>query len=92
MVPRDPSSAAFPVCAALITEGSDVLVPNIGLNPTRAGLFTTLREMGADLEYENLREEGGEPVADLRAKFSPNLKPIKADHSQAPIKTMAAAK
>ena len=60
-VPRDPSSAAFPVCAALITEGSDVLVPNIGLNPTRAGLFTTLIEMGADLTYENEREmRGGE--------------------------------
>jgi len=55
VVPRDPSSAAFPVCAALITEGSDVLVPNIGLNPTRAGLFTTLQEMGADLVYENPR-------------------------------------
>lgn len=76
VVPRDPSSAAFPVCAALITEGSDVLVPNIGLNPTRAGLFTTLREMGADLSYENLREEGGEPVADLRARFSPDLRGI----------------
>lgn len=72
-VPRDPSSAAFPVCAALIVPGSDVLVPNIGLNPTRAGLFTTLREMGADLVYENEREEGGEPVADLRARFSPDL-------------------
>lgn len=72
-VPRDPSSAAFPVCAALICEGSDVLVPNIGLNPTRAGLFTTLREMGANLRYENERIEGGEPVADLRARFSPNM-------------------
>ena len=76
IVPRDPSSAAFPVCAAVITPGSDVLVPNIGLNPTRAGLFTTLIEMGADLTYENMREEGGEPVADLRAKFSPDLKGI----------------
>ena len=75
-VPRDPSSAAFPVCAALITPGSDVLVPGIGLNPTRAGLFTTLREMGADLTYENEREEGGEPVADLRAKYSPNMQGI----------------
>lgn len=75
-VPRDPSSAAFPVCAALLTPGSDVLVPGIGLNPTRAGLFTTLREMGADLAYENEREEGGEPVADLRAKYSPNMKGI----------------
>jgi 3-phosphoshikimate 1-carboxyvinyltransferase len=76
IVPRDPSSAAFPVCAAIITPGSDVLVPNIGLNPTRAGLFTTLQEMGADLVYENMREEGGEPVADLRAKFSPDLRGI----------------
>ncbi|MDD9723785.1 3-phosphoshikimate 1-carboxyvinyltransferase [Sulfitobacter sp. PR48] len=75
-VPRDPSSAAFPVCAALIVPGSDVLVPGIGLNPTRAGLFATLREMGADLTYENEREEGGEPVADLRARFSPDLKGI----------------
>lgn len=83
VVPRDPSSAAFPVCAALITEGSDVVVPNIGLNPTRAGLFTTLREMGADLTYENLHEEGGEPVADLRARFSPNLKGIEVPPERA---------
>ncbi|PHO02985.1 3-phosphoshikimate 1-carboxyvinyltransferase [Rhodobacteraceae bacterium 4F10] len=82
-VPRDPSSAAFPVCAAIITPGSDVLVPNIGLNPTRAGLFTTLREMGADLVYENEREEGGEPVADLRARFSPDLKGIEVDPARA---------
>ncbi|MFD1194521.1 3-phosphoshikimate 1-carboxyvinyltransferase [Seohaeicola saemankumensis] len=83
VVPRDPSSAAFPVCAALIVPGSDVLVPNIGLNPTRAGLFTTLREMGADLTYENLREEGGEPVADLRARFSPDLKGIEVPPERA---------
>lgn len=83
VVPRDPSSAAFPICAAIITPGSDVLVPNIGLNPTRAGLFTTLREMGADLTYENEREEGGEPVADLRARFSPNLKGIDVDPARA---------
>ncbi|MDA9900226.1 3-phosphoshikimate 1-carboxyvinyltransferase [Planktomarina temperata] len=76
IVPRDPSSAAFPVCAALIVEGSDVLVPNIGLNPTRAGLFYTLQEMGADLTFENMREEGGEPVADLRAKYSPDMQGI----------------
>ncbi|WP_428926388.1 3-phosphoshikimate 1-carboxyvinyltransferase [Marinibacterium sp. SX1] len=75
-VPRDPSSAAFPVCAALIVPGSDVLVPGIGLNPTRAGLFYTLQDMGADLTFENMREEGGEPVADLRAKYSPDMKGI----------------
>lgn len=82
-VPRDPSSAAFPVCAALIVPGSDVLVPTIGLNPTRAGLFTTLREMGADLTFENEREEGGEPVADLRARFSPDLKGIEVPAERA---------
>jgi len=73
VVPRDPSSAAFPVCAALIVPGSDVLVPGIGLNPTRIGLLSTLREMGADLSYENERVEGGEPVADLRARYSPDM-------------------
>ncbi len=82
-VPRDPSSAAFPVCAALIVPGSDVLVPGIGLNPTRAGLFTTLREMGADLSYENMREEGGEPVADLRARYSPDMKGIEVPPGRA---------
>jgi len=82
-VPRDPSSAAFPVCAALIVPGSDVLVPGIGLNPTRAGLFTTLREMGADLTYENERTEGGEPVADLRARFSPDIKGIEVPPERA---------
>ena len=82
-VPRDPSSAAFPVCAALIVPGSDVLVPGIGLNPTRAGLFATLREMGADLTYENERVEGGEPVADLRARFSPDMKGIEVPPARA---------
>ena len=82
-VPRDPSSAAFPVCAALIVPGSDVLIPGIGLNPTRAGLFTTLREMGANLTYENEREEGGEPVADLRARFSPDMKGIDVPQERA---------
>jgi len=82
-VPSDPSSAAFPVAAALIVPGSDVLVPGIGLNPTRAGLFATLREMGADLVYENERLEGGEPVADLRARFS-DLRGIEVPPDRAP--------
>ncbi|WP_373354151.1 3-phosphoshikimate 1-carboxyvinyltransferase [Pseudoroseicyclus sp. CXY001] len=82
-VPRDPSSAAFPVCAGLLAEGSDVLIPGIGLNPTRAGLYTTLREMGADLAFENEREEGGEPVADLRARFSPAMRGIEVPPERA---------
>ena len=69
-VPRDPSSAAFPVCAALIVEGSDILVPGVRQNLTRNGLFVTLVEMGADIAFESPREEGGEPVADLRVRFS----------------------
>ncbi|MEL6607435.1 MAG: 3-phosphoshikimate 1-carboxyvinyltransferase [Pseudomonadota bacterium] len=83
IVPRDPSSAAFPVCAALIVPGSDVLVPNIGLNPTRAGLYFTLQDMGADLTFENMREEGGEPVADLRARYSPAMRGIEVPAERA---------
>ncbi len=82
-VPRDPSSAAFPLCAALIVDGSDILLPNIGLNPTRAGLITTLMEMGADITLENPREEGGEPVADLRVKAS-QLQGIEVPPERAP--------
>jgi 3-phosphoshikimate 1-carboxyvinyltransferase len=64
-VPRDPSSAAFPVAAALIVPGSEIRVPGVSRNPTRDGLYVTLLEMGADITFENIREEGGEPVADL---------------------------
>ncbi|MEN6542139.1 3-phosphoshikimate 1-carboxyvinyltransferase [Parvibaculum sp.] len=70
IVPGDPSSAAFPVVAALIVPGSEVVVEGITLNPHRAGLYTTLIEMGADIEIMNQREEGGEPVADLRVRAS----------------------
>ncbi|MEM8790607.1 MAG: 3-phosphoshikimate 1-carboxyvinyltransferase [Pseudomonadota bacterium] len=82
-VPRDPSSAAFPVAAALITPGSEILVPNICLNPTRAGLYTTLKEMGAEIAFEDEREEGGEPVADLRVRAS-NLSGIEVPPNRAP--------
>lgn len=68
VVPGDPSSAAFAVVAAAIRPGSDVTVENVGLNPLRAGLYETLREMGADIAAENQREVGGEPVADLRIR------------------------
>ena len=82
-VPSDPSSAAFPICAAIIVEGSDILVPNITLNETRAGLYKTLIEMGANLSFENEREESGEPVADIRACFSPDLKGIEVPPERA---------
>ena len=64
-VPGDPSSAAFPLVAALLVEGSQLTLRNICMNPLRTGLFTSLQEMGADIQILNAREEGGEPVADL---------------------------
>ncbi|MDA9930164.1 3-phosphoshikimate 1-carboxyvinyltransferase [Alphaproteobacteria bacterium] len=70
IVPRDPSSAAFPMVAALITPGSDLLIPGIGMNPLRTGLITTLLDMGGDITISNERVEGGETVADLRVRHS----------------------
>lgn len=70
-VPRDPSSAAFPVAAALIVPGSEIRVPGVSRNPTRDGLYVTLLEMGADITFENERVEGGEPVADLLVRHGP---------------------
>jgi 3-phosphoshikimate 1-carboxyvinyltransferase len=69
-VPADPSSAAFLLVAALITPGSEVTLEGVLLNPTRAGLIATLREMGAEIEIRNLREEGGEAVGDIAARCS----------------------
>ncbi|WP_321394516.1 3-phosphoshikimate 1-carboxyvinyltransferase [Emcibacter sp.] len=83
IVPGDPSSAAFPVVAALITPGSDITINNIGLNPDRTGLFITLKEMGADIEFLNEREECGEPVADLRVRHS-SLNAITVPEDRAP--------
>ena len=83
-VPRDPSSAAFPVCAALIVEGSDIFVPGVSQNLTRNGLYLTLVEMGAEIEFLNPRQEGGEPVADLRVRFSENMQGIEVPAARAP--------
>ncbi len=69
-VPGDPSSAAFPLVAALITPGSEVTVEGVLLNDLRTGLLDTLREMGADLTVSNVREEGGESVGDITARHS----------------------
>ncbi|TSB01333.1 3-phosphoshikimate 1-carboxyvinyltransferase [Sphingorhabdus contaminans] len=69
-VPGDPSSAAFPIVAALITPGSEVTVTHVGMNPTRNGIYKMLEAMGASLSYSNEREVGGEPVADITARHS----------------------
>ena len=70
VVPGDPSSASFPLAAALLVPGSRLRIEGVGLNPLRTGLFTTLREMGAALAVENARTEGGEPVGDIVAEFA----------------------
>ncbi|MDR1828354.1 MAG: 3-phosphoshikimate 1-carboxyvinyltransferase [Methylobacteriaceae bacterium] len=82
-VPSDPSSAAFPLVAALIVPGSDVVIENVMMNPTRTGLLTTLREMGADITPENPRDEGGEAVADLHVRSS-GLKGVEVPAGRAP--------
>jgi 3-phosphoshikimate 1-carboxyvinyltransferase len=70
LVPADPSSAAFPLVAALITPGSEIILDGVMMNPLRTGLLTTLGEMGASIERVDTRAEGGEEVADLRVRFS----------------------
>jgi len=83
VVPGDPSAAAFLAVAALIVPGSEIVIEGVGLNPLRAGLYTTLREMGADIAYENERVEGGEPVADLVVRAS-RLKGVAVPAERAP--------
>ncbi|MBX7534083.1 3-phosphoshikimate 1-carboxyvinyltransferase [Qipengyuania sp. GH1] len=82
-VPGDPSSAAFFAVAASIVPGSDLIIENVGLNPTRNGIFEVLGQMGASIEYLDAREVGGEPVADLRVRHAP-LKGVEVDPAIAP--------
>ncbi|KQT05997.1 MAG: 3-phosphoshikimate 1-carboxyvinyltransferase [Bradyrhizobium sp.] len=83
VVPADPSSAAFPVVAALIVEGSDVVLPDVMTNPLRTGLFTTLREMGASIEESEVRGDAGEPMARLRVRAS-KLRGVEVPPERAP--------
>ncbi len=83
VVPADPSSAAFPLVAALVTPGSDVVVENVMMNPLRTGLISTLLEMGAAIEFLNERDIGGESVADIRAAYGP-LKGVEVPPGRAP--------
>ncbi len=83
VVPGDPSSATFPIVAALIVEGSEVTVENALLNPTRTGLVQTLLEMGADVSIENRRTVSGEEVGDIRVRAS-GLKGISVPPDRAP--------
>jgi 3-phosphoshikimate 1-carboxyvinyltransferase len=82
-VPGDPSSAAFPLVAALIVPDSEITIAGVGLNPLRTGLFATLLEMGADLQVSNERVEGGEPVGDLTIRHGA-LRAVEVPRSRAP--------
>jgi 3-phosphoshikimate 1-carboxyvinyltransferase len=83
VVPADPSSAAFPIVAALIVDGSDVVFSDVMTNPLRTGLFATLREMGASIEESEVRGDAGEPMAQLRVRAS-NLKGVEVPPERAP--------
>jgi 3-phosphoshikimate 1-carboxyvinyltransferase len=82
-VPGDPSSAAFPAVAALLVPGSEILIEGVGMNPLRAGLFETLREMGAQIELRKPRVEAGEPIADIAVAASP-LRGVDVPAARAP--------
>jgi 3-phosphoshikimate 1-carboxyvinyltransferase len=83
VVPADPSSSAFPLVAALVLEGSDIVLTEVMTNPLRTGLFTTLREMGANIEELNRRDDVGEPMADLRIRSS-KLRGVEVPPERAP--------
>src|SRR5882757_7733861 len=83
VVPADPSSAAFPIVAALIVEGSDITLSDVMTNPLRTGLFTTLREMGAVIEESEVRGDAGEPMAQLRVRAS-KLRGVEVPPERAP--------
>jgi 3-phosphoshikimate 1-carboxyvinyltransferase len=82
-VPGDPSSAGFPLVAALIVPGSDITIENVLMNPTRTGLLLTLQEMGGRIDVLNPRNEGGEDVADLRVRHS-DLRGVTVPADRAP--------
>jgi 3-phosphoshikimate 1-carboxyvinyltransferase len=83
-VPGDPSSAAFPVVAACIAGEAELTVEHVGVNPLRTGLYTSLREMGATIEWRNERLVGGEKVADLLVRGGARLKGIEVPAERAP--------
>jgi 3-phosphoshikimate 1-carboxyvinyltransferase len=83
VVPADPSSAAFPIVAALIVEGSDIVLTDVMTNPLRTGLFTTLREMGGSIEQSEVRGDAGEPMAQFRVRAS-RLRGVEVPPERAP--------
>jgi len=92
-IPGDPSSAAFPIVAALTTAGSDIVIENVMMNPTRTGLFETLTEMGAYLRTDNFRTSGGEVIADIHELHGVTVPETRAPSmiDEYPILAIAAA-
>ena len=97
-VPGDPSSAAFPTVAAVLSAGSDVTLSNVGIGERRNGVYLCLQEMGADIEFRNRRTQGGETTADIVVKGGAGLKGITVDPvrnasmiDEFPVFAMAAA-
>jgi 3-phosphoshikimate 1-carboxyvinyltransferase len=82
-VPADPSSAAFLAAAAALVPGSDIVIEGVLVNPTRVGFYEVLREMGGDVTFIDAREQGGEPVADIRVRYAP-LKGVTVAAHRAP--------
>lgn len=83
-VPGDPSSAAFPIIACLLTEGSKVNLENICVNTCRTGLYDTLIEMGADIQFVNKRVSGGETIADIKVNYNGPLSGVKVPENRVP--------
>ena len=83
-VPADPSSAAFFAAGAVLVKNSEILLEEVLINPTRDGFFRKLKEMGANIEYINQREQAGEPVADILVKYSPDLKGVTVEKQEIP--------
>ncbi|RME65170.1 MAG: 3-phosphoshikimate 1-carboxyvinyltransferase, partial [Nitrospirae bacterium] len=83
-IPGDFSSSAFFICASLMVPGSEVVIKNVLINPTRTGLLNILKRMGAEIKLENQKEVSGEPVADLVCKYSPSLKATKVSPEEVP--------
>jgi 3-phosphoshikimate 1-carboxyvinyltransferase len=84
VVPADPSSAAFFAAAAVLLPGSHLVLKDVLINPTRDGFFRKLKEMGANIEYTNVREISREPVADIEVKYSPNLRGVEVHPEEVP--------
>jgi len=85
IVPGDFSSSAFFMVAALLMKGSDIVIRNVGINPTRTGVMNVLKRMGGDIAVEHVREVSGEPVADIRCRGGRELRAVSIGGDEIPL-------